>query len=259
MVPAGDPVDQMIQMLLSHLQKGDILIDGGNSYYKDSMRRAALLKEHQIAFVDVGTSGGIWGLEEGYSLMIGGECTAVTHLTPIFEALAPSKDRGWGHVGPHGAGHFSKMIHNGIDYGLMQAYAEGFAILKHKTEFDLDLHHIAEIRRAGSVVRSWLLDLTSAALREDPDLTDVAPYVEDSGEGRWTVAEAIDLDTPSPVITLALLQRLRSRDAESFSDRVLAAMRQQFAGHAIDKALIGFDKEIILLAPYFCCEGPARD
>ena len=236
MLPAGDPVDQMIHLLLSHLKKGDILIDGGNSYYKDSIRRAALLKEHQIAFVDVGTSAGIWGLEEGYSLMIGGERSAVKHLTPIFEALAPSGDRGWGHVGPHGAGHFAKMIHNGIEYGLMQAYAEGFAILKHKTEFDFDLHHIAEIWRAGSVVRSWLLDLTSAALQEDPGLADIAPYVEDSGEGRWTVAEAIDLNTPSPVITLALLQRLRSRDAESFSDRLLAAMRHQFGGHAIKQA-----------------------
>ena len=235
MVPAGDPVDQMIHLLLSHLQNGDILIDGGNSYYKDTMRRAALLKEHRIAFVDVGTSGGIWGLEEGYSLMIGGERTAVNYLTPIFEALAPSRDRGWGHVGPHGAGHFAKMIHNGIEYGLMQAYAEGFAILKHKTEFDFDLHHLAEIWRAGSVVRSWLLDLTSAALREDPDLTDIAPYVEDSGEGRWTASEAIDLNTPAPVITLALLQRLRSRDAEAFSDRVLAAMRHQFGGHAIKR------------------------
>ncbi len=236
MVPAGEPVDQMIHMLLSHLQKNDLVIDGGNSYYKDSIRRAAMLKEHQISFVDVGTSGGIWGLEEGYSLMIGGEGAAVKQLTPIFEALAPAQDRGWGHVGPHGAGHFSKMIHNGIEYGLMQAYAEGFAILKHKTEFDFDLHHIAEIWRAGSVVRSWLLDLTSAALREDPGLTDIAPYVEDSGEGRWTVAEAIDLNTPAPVITLALLERLRSRDAESFSDRLLAAMRHQFGGHAITQA-----------------------
>lgn len=236
MLPAGDPVDQTLHLLLSHLQKGDLLIDGGNSHYKDSIRRAAMLKEHQLAFVDVGTSGGIWGLARGYSLMIGGELTAVKQLTPIFEALAPSPDRGWGYVGPSGAGHFVKMIHNGIEYGLMQAYAEGFALLKHKNEFDFDLHQIAEIWREGSVVRSWLLDLAAAALREDPDLTGIAPYVEDSGEGRWTVTEAIDLNTPAPVITLALLQRLRSRDAESFSDRLLAAMRHQFGGHAIKQA-----------------------
>ena len=185
--------------------------------------------------VDVGTSGGIWGLAEGYSLMVGGVGAAVERLTPIFETLAPAADRGWGHVGPRGAGHFVKMIHNGIEYGMMQALAEGFSILKHKEELGLDLHQIAEIWRYGSVVRSWLLDLTARALEDDPTFSNIAPYVSDSGEGRWTVQEAIDLDVPAPVITLALIQRLRSRDEESYADRLLAAMRNQFGGHAIKR------------------------
>jgi 6-phosphogluconate dehydrogenase len=235
MVPAGAPVDSTIQSLLPMLVQGDTIIDGGNSNYKDGMRRAAMLKEHGIDFVDAGTSGGIWGLKEGYSLMVGGEDAVIARLTPIFQTLAPAPDRGWGHVGPCGAGHFTKMIHNGIEYGMMQAYAEGFSIMKHKKEFAIDLHQVAEMWRHGSVVRSWLLDLTALALEGDTDLHDISPYVSDSGEGRWTVAEAIDLDVPAPVITLSLLQRLRSRDSESFADRMLAVMRNQFGGHAVKK------------------------
>jgi 6-phosphogluconate dehydrogenase len=200
------------------------------------MRRAAALAARGIHFLDVGTSGGIWGLTEGYSLMIGGDAGAVARLRPILETLAPAPDRGWAHVGPSGAGHFVKMVHNGIEYGLMEAYAEGFSILRHKTEFELDLPAIAELWRHGSVVRSWLLDLAARALAEDPALKEVAPYVSDSGEGRWTVSEAIDLDVPAPVITLALIQRLRSRDEESFGDRLLAALRNQFGGHAVKQA-----------------------
>lgn len=235
MIPAGNPVDKTIETLLPHLDKGDILIDGGNSYYKDTMRRASLVKENYIHYVDVGTSGGIWGLKEGYSMMIGGEKDSVEYLRPIFETLAPASDKGWGHVGPSGAGHFVKMVHNGIEYGLMQAYAEGFAILKRKADFELELHQVAEIWRDGSVVRSWLLDLTSEALKESPDLAGIAPYVADSGEGRWTVSEAIDLDIAAPVISLSLLQRILSRDKEDFADRLLAAMRNKFGGHPIKK------------------------
>jgi 6-phosphogluconate dehydrogenase len=184
----------------------------------------------------VGTSGGIWGLDEGYSMMVGGETGVVARLRPIFEALAPASDRGWGHVGPSGAGHFVKMVHNGIEYGMMQAFAEGFSLLKHKEDLGLDLHQVAEIWRHGSVVRSWLLDLIAAALEEDAELSDIAPYVSDSGEGRWTVAEAVDLDVPASVITLSLIQRLRSRDTESYADRLLAAMRNQFGGHEVKGA-----------------------
>ncbi len=235
MVPAGDIVDKTIDTLIPMLSPGDTLIDGGNSNYKDSQRRAKMLADKNIHYIDCGTSGGVWGLAEGYSLMIGGDKSAVERLRPVFETLAPAKDRGWGHVGPSGAGHFSKMVHNGIEYGLMQAYAEGFSIMQHKTELNLDLHQVAEIWRHGSVVRSWLLDLTSSALEKNPAMTGIAAYVEDSGEGRWTVAEAIDLNVSAPVITLSLLERLRSRDPDSYSDKLLAAMRQQFGGHAIKK------------------------
>lgn len=235
MIPAGDPIDKTIQDISPELEEGDVIVDGGNSNYKDSIRRAALLKENKIHYVDVGTSGGIWGLTEGYSMMVGGEKDVVERLNPIFETLAPSKDKGWGHVGTNGAGHFVKMVHNGIEYGLMQAYAEGFALLKKKSEFNLNLHQIAEIWRFGSVVRSWLLDLTSQALEEDSELKNIAPYVEDSGEGRWTIFEAIDLDIAAPIITLSLLRRLRSRDNESFADRILAVMRQKFGGHAVKR------------------------
>jgi len=233
MVPAGAITDSTIDALLPLLSAGDTIIDGGNSNYKDTLRRAKTLADKKINLVDSGTSGGVWGLVEGYSLMIGGDDSLVERLRPIFETLAPAPDKGWGRVGPVGSGHFTKMIHNGIEYGLMQSYAEGFSILQHKQEFALDLHQVAEIWRYGSVVRSWLLDLTANALEKNPTMSGIAPFVEDSGEGRWTVAEAIDLDVPAPVITLSLLERLRSRDAESFSDKLLAAMRNQFGGHAI--------------------------
>ena len=235
MVPAGDPVDQTLDGLLPLLAEGDVVVDGGNSNYKETRRRGARLKERGLHFLDVGTSGGVWGLEEGYSLMVGGDAEVVDRLRPLFETLAPGPERGWGHVGPGGAGHFVKMIHNGIEYGMMQAFAEGFSILEHKEELGLDLFQIAEIWRHGSVVRSWLLDLTARALEEDPSLSGIAPYVSDSGEGRWTVAEAIELDVPAPVISLSLIQRLRSRDSESYADRLLAAMRNQFGGHAVKR------------------------
>ena len=233
MVPAGGPTEETLNKLLQLFSKGDILIDGGNSNYKDTQRRAKEINEKGFRFVDVGTSGGIWGISEGYSMMVGGEPGAVESLRPIFETLAPAPDKGWGHVGPSGAGHFVKMIHNGIEYGLMQAYAEGFEILKKKKELDLNLEQIAEIWRYGSVVRSWLLDLTANVLKQDQTLSDIRPWVPDSGEGRWTVNEAIDLDVPAPVITLALQARFASRDEENYSARLMAAMRNQFGGHAI--------------------------
>jgi 6-phosphogluconate dehydrogenase len=235
MVPAGAITDATIEALLPLLAPGDTLVDGGNSNYKDTLRRAQACAAKGVAYVDCGTSGGIWGLAEGYSLMIGGDEEAVERLRPVFETLAPAPDRGWGRVGPVGAGHFTKMVHNGIEYGLMQAYAEGFSILQHKQAFALDLKRIAEIWRHGSVVRSWLLDLTADALRKNPRLDGIAPWVADSGEGRWTVAEAIDLDVPAPVITASLIARLRSRDGDSFADKLLAAMRNEFGGHAIKK------------------------
>ncbi len=235
MLPAGAATEATITALLPLLAAGDTVVDGGNSNYKDTQRRAKDLAAKQIHYVDCGTSGGIWGLAEGYSMMIGGEGPAVERLRPIFETLAPAPGRGWGRVGPSGAGHFTKMIHNGIEYGLMQAYAEGFSILQHKSEFGLDLHQVAEIWRDGSVVRSWLLDLTSTALKDNPSLNGIAPFVPDSGEGRWAVAEAIDLNVPAPAITLALLARLASRDSDSFAAKVLSAMRNQFGGHDIKK------------------------
>jgi 6-phosphogluconate dehydrogenase len=235
MVPAGEAVDKTLDALLPRLAAGDALIDGGNSNYKDTLRRAKMLADKQLQYLDCGTSGGVWGLAEGYSMMIGGDAPAVERLRPIFETLAPAPDRGWGRVGPNGAGHFTKMIHNGIEYGLMQAYAEGFSILKHKSEFGLDLHRVAEIWRYGSVVRSWLLDLTAEALERNPTMAGIAPFVVDSGEGRWTVDEAIHLNVPAPVITQSLIERLRSRDTESFSDKLLSAMRNEFGGHAIKK------------------------
>jgi 6-phosphogluconate dehydrogenase len=235
MVPAGAITDGTITNLMPLLAAGDTIIDGGNSNYRDTMRRAATVASQKIQYVDSGTSGGIWGLTEGYSLMIGGDEAVVERLRPIFETLAPAKDQGWGRVGPVGSGHYTKMVHNGIEYGLMQAYAEGFSILQHKTEFKLDLHQIAEIWRYGSVVRSWLLDLTANALEKNPTLAGIAPYVVDSGEGRWTVADAIELGVSAPVITLSLLERLRSRDSDSFTDKLLASMRNQFGGHEIKK------------------------
>ena len=233
MVPAGQVVDDTIAQLRPLLAAGDTVIDGGNSNYKDTQRRGAQLAEAGIHYIDCGTSGGVWGLAEGYSLMIGGDAGAVARLQPVFATLAPTPETGWGHVGPSGAGHFAKMIHNGIEYGMMQAYAEGFAILKHKQAMDFDLGALAEIWRHGSVVRSWLLDLTADALKKNPQMDGIAPYVADSGEGRWTVAEAIDLNVSAPVITLSLLERLRSRDDDSYADKLLAALRNEFGGHAV--------------------------
>jgi 6-phosphogluconate dehydrogenase len=233
MVPAGAVTDDTITSLTPLLEPGDAIIDGGNSNYKDTQRRAAALAPLKIDYVDSGTSGGIWGLAEGYSLMIGGEEAVVERLRPIFETLAPAADKGWGRMGAVGSGHYTKMVHNGIEYGLMQAYAEGFSILQHKTEFKLDLHQIAEVWRYGSVVRSWLLDLTANALEKNPTLHGIAPYVADSGEGRWTVSEAVDLGVPAIVITASLMERFRSRDTDSFVDKMLAAMRNQFGGHEI--------------------------
>jgi len=235
MVPAGKITDDTVDSLLSILSAGDCMIDGGNSNYQDTLRRADAARAKKIDYVDSGTSGGIWGLTEGYALMVGGDENVVSRLQPILEMLAPAKDKGWGRVGPTGAGHFTKMVHNGIEYGLMQAYAEGFSILKHKKEFDLDLHQVGEIWRYGSVVRSWLLDLAVDALSKNPQLEGIAPYVADSGEGRWTVAAALELDVPAPVITLSLLERLRSRDNDSFVDKLLSALRNEFGGHPIKK------------------------
>jgi 6-phosphogluconate dehydrogenase len=236
MVPAGQATTETIDNLTALLKKGDIIIDGGNSNYKDTIRHAEMLAAKGIEFVDCGTSGGIWGLAEGYSLMVGGKPKVTETLRPIFETLAPAKDLGWGRVGPHGAGHYVKMVHNGIEYGMMQAYAEGFGILKAKEEFGLDLAQISHIWQHGSVVRSWLLDLAANALDEDTELKDVKPWVADSGEGRWTVFESIDLDVPAPVITLALQMRFASRDEENYPARMLAALRNQFGGHAIKKS-----------------------
>ena len=236
MVPAGEPTATTVAELSDLLSPGDVVIDGGNSNYKDSRRRAAELKKPGISFLDAGTSGGVWGLKEGYSLMVGGDRGAFQRLEPIFQALAPGPDRGYGYVGPAGAGHFVKMVHNGIEYGMMQAYAEGFELMGAKEEFGLDLPRIAQIWRHGSVVRSWLLDLTAAALQEDVELSGLEPYVDDSGEGRWAVQESIDLAVPTPVITLSLQARFRSRQNNSFGARLLAAMRNQFGGHAVRRA-----------------------
>jgi len=235
MVPQGKPVDETIAKLEPLLKKGDILIDGGNSNYKDSQRRYKEVTAKGFQFVDVGTSGGVWGLKEGYSMMVGGDKEAVEYLRPIFETLAPGKDKGWGHMGPAGSGHFVKMVHNGIEYGLMQAYAEGFTIMEKKEEFHLDLAQISEVWRYGSVVRSWLLDLTADALKHNPTLEGLQAYVSDSGEGRWTVFEAIDLNVSAPVITESLIRRIRSREENNFTDRMLAIMRNAFGGHAVKK------------------------
>jgi 6-phosphogluconate dehydrogenase len=233
MLPAGDPTESTITALMDMLAAGDTIIDGGNTYYKDDIRRAERLEAKGIRYVDVGTSGGIWGLKEGYSMMVGGDRDVVDKLRPIFETLAPAPGKGWGYVGPSGAGHFVKMVHNGIEYGMMQAYAEGFEIMRAKQEFKLDLHEVARIWQHGSVVRSWLLDLTAAALEEDQTLGGIRGYVQDSGEGRWTIQEAIDLDVPAPVITASLYQRFVSRQDESYAAQLLAAMRNQFGGHAV--------------------------
>lgn len=236
MLPAGDTTEEHIRICLDLLQRGDVIVDGGNSNFNETLRRAEMVHARGLQFVDVGTSGGIWGITEGYSLMVGGDNPAVDLLRPALETLAPAPDKGWGHVGPNGAGHFVKMVHNGIEYGMMQAYAEGFEIMRARQDFGLDMHQISRIWQHGSVVRSWLLDLTADALAEDADLSAIAPYVSDSGEGRWTVFEAINLDVPAPVITLALQMRFVSRQDDSYAARLLAAMRAGFGGHAVKKA-----------------------
>jgi 6-phosphogluconate dehydrogenase len=230
MVPAGAPVEQTIHSLAPLLSPGDAIIDGGNSYYKDSVRRAASLKKQRLHFLDVGTSGGIWGLKMGYCLMIGGEEDVFRRLEPIFRTLAP--EEGYAYMGPSGAGHFVKMVHNGIEYGLLEAYAEGFELL-HASPYELDLAQLAQLWNRGSVVRSWLLELMEKALAADPGLASVKGYVEDSGEGRWTVLEAVERGVPLPVISLSLLSRFRSRQDDSFSAKVIAALRREFGGHAV--------------------------
>ena len=233
MVPAGDPTEQSIAALAKLLGSGDVLVDGGNSNFRDSIRRGETLAEDGIVFVDAGVSGGIWGLQEGFCLMLGGTNSAIAVLRPTLDTLAPPD--GWAHVGPSGAGHFVKMVHNGIEYGMMQAYAEGFQILESSKLFpSLDLHQVAEIWRHGSVVRSWLLDLAASALSKDPDLASIKGYVQDSGEGRWTVFEAIEEDVPAPVIALSLFARFASRQDDSFADRMLAALRHEFGGHPVE-------------------------
>lgn len=255
MVPAGAPVENTIQTLLPHLEAGDLIIDGGNSNYQDSMRRAQMLKEQGIGFIDAGVSGGIWGLENGYCLMVGGEREYVARVEPIFIALSPTiahegtgpeatrpteeamgQILGYAHVGPWGSGHYVKMIHNGIEYGMMEAYAEGFEIMKKKTEFNLNMHQISDLWMHSSVVRSWLLELIVRAFeQEGSDLENIVGWVPDSGEGRWTVMESIDLSVPAPVITLSLQQRFRSRQPESFAAQLVSAMRNQFGGHAVKR------------------------
>lgn len=255
MVPAGAPVENTIQTLLPHLNEGDLIIDGGNSNYHDSVRRGEMLRAQGIGFVDAGVSGGIWGLDNGYCLMVGGERQFVERIEPLFISLSPTvgsaedgpgvtrvdespvpKIIGYAHVGPVGAGHYVKMIHNGIEYGLMEAYAEGFEIMEKKAEFGLDMRQIADLWMHGSVVRSWLLELVVRAFeQEGSDLANIVGWVPDSGEGRWTVQESIDLSVPAPIITLSLQQRFRSRQAESFGAQLVAAMRNQFGGHALKR------------------------
>jgi len=233
MVPAGKATEDVINAIASLLKKGDIVIDGGNSFYKDSMRRAQELKKRGISFLDVGTSGGIWGLKYGYCMMVGGDRKTFKKVEPIIKTLAP--EDGYAHVGPNGAGHFVKMVHNGIEYALLQGYAEGFEIMNAKKEFNLDLYKIARLWNHGSVIRSWILELAERVFKKDPRLDSILGFVEDSGEGRWTVAEAIERDVPAPLITLSLLERFRSRQMDSFSAKVIAALRNEFGGHPIKK------------------------
>ena len=230
MVPAGDPVDQLIAQLKPLLSPGDILIDGGNTNFRDTIRRYNALKAEGFGYLDVGTSGGIWGLRIGYCMMIGGDEEDFRYVEPLIKTLAP--ENGYIHAGPSGAGHFTKMVHNGIEYGMLQAYGEGFEIIR-KSQYNVDLHKLAQTWNNGSVVRSWLLELAERAFAEDADLTGIRGYVEDSGEGRWTVQEAINEDVPAPVITMSLLARFNSRQDESYSAKVIAALRNQFGGHAV--------------------------
>lgn len=233
MLPSGDATEHQIRALAPILSKGDIIVDGGNSNYHDSQRRGAWLAEHGIGFMDAGTSGGVWGLENGYCLMVGASDVVAKTMRPILQVLAPSAENGWAHVGPVGAGHFTKMIHNGIEYGMMQSLAEGLELLRGKQEFALDLAKVTELWRHGSVVRSWLLDLTAEALQDDQDLERVAPFVPDSGEGRWTVIEAVDQGVAAPVLTLALQMRFTSQNETGYGYRLLSTMRNAFGGHAM--------------------------
>lgn len=235
MLPSGTVTEEHIDRLIDLLEPGDLVVDGGNANYHDTERRAALVAVHGLRYADAGTSGGVWGLENGYCMMVGGEAAAIELLRPVLEVLAPAPDRGWAHVGPVGAGHFTKMVHNGVEYGMMQALAEGFALLQGKQEFGIDLARVAEIWRHGSVVRSWLLDLTATVLAADQGLADVAPVVADSGEGRWTAVESIDQGTPAPVIGLALALRFASQGRGDYTNRLLAMMRNAFGGHAVTR------------------------
>jgi 6-phosphogluconate dehydrogenase len=236
MLPAGEPTEQVLERLQTLLAPGDVIVDGANAWYRDSQRRAVRLAANGLQLVDAGVSGGVWGLTNGYGLMVGGTADAVARITPLLAVLAPAPDRGWLHCGPSGAGHFTKMVHNGIEYGLMQAYAEGLALLRAKKDLGLDVAAIAESWRHGTVIRSWLLDLTAEFLAEDPDLAAIAPRVADSGEGRWTAIESVELGVPTPVMTLALMQRFASQDRGVYADRVLARLRQAFGGHAVSRS-----------------------
>jgi 6-phosphogluconate dehydrogenase len=236
MLPAGEVTEHYVAELADRLEHDDVLVDGGNSHYKDSLRRGRELGEHGIRFVDAGVSGGIWGLSEGYALMVGGSSAAVAMLRPALEVLAPAPDQGWLHCGPTGSGHFVKMVHNGIEYGLMQAYAEGFSLLKSRTDFDLDLAAIAEMWRHGTVIRSWLLDLTADFLAKDQSLDGVAPFVADSGEGRWTAIEAIERGVPTPIMSTALMMRFVSQGQLDYGAKILAMMRNSFGGHPLKKS-----------------------
>jgi 6-phosphogluconate dehydrogenase len=229
MLPSGDPTEDTIRHLEGILEKGDVIIDGGNSNFHFAMQDAERLAKKGIEFIDCGTSGGVWGLNEGFCLMVGGKPEVVKRVEPIFKALAP--ENGYAHVGPVGAGHFVKMVHNGIEYGLLQAYAEGFALMHKADEFNLDLHQIAEVWRYGSVVRSWLLDLTALALADQPEFEKIRGYVEDSGEGRWTIDEAIARGVSTPVMAISLFERFQSRESDSFAAKIIAALRNQFGGH----------------------------
>jgi len=235
MLPAGDPTEQVLGRLRPLLMRGDVVVDGANAWYRDSQRRAAQVGADGLDYVDAGVSGGVWGLTNGYGLMVGGRAEAVARIRPLLEALAPAPDRGWLHCGPSGAGHFAKMVHNGIEYGLMQAYAEGLALLRAKKDLDLDVAAIADAWRHGTVIRSWLLDLTAEFLAEDAELVSIAPRVADSGEGRWAAIESIELGVPAPVMSLALMERFASQDRGDYANRVLARLRQAFGGHAITK------------------------
>jgi len=239
MLPAGAPTEDTMTELRGLLAAGDVIVDGANAWYRDSLRRAQELAAQGLQFVDAGVSGGVWGIVNGYGLMVGGTLEAVRRVEPFLRALAPAPDRGWLHCGPSGAGHFTKMVHNGIEYGLMQAYAEGFALLEAKEELHLDVAKIAESWRHGTVIRSWLLDLTAEFLAEDARLESIAPVVADSGEGRWTAIESVELGVPTPVMTLALMQRFASQGHGDFADRLLARMRQSFGGHAVTRQTPG--------------------